>query len=152
MCEKHAQELSLEIKNLVRDLPVITYSDSKCLFNNPVQDLYFGQCTGIGAWKGNDIAVVGTYHRNNAYYLLFAAVKGQTYTNEQTSMSQQLITRNGMRFKFMTYDDEYLRVIQLALIESELNQAVGRARTLREKATVKLVSNYPLRNETRFIW
>ena len=43
----------------------------------------------------------------------------------------------------MTYGDEEMRNLQLFFIESELEQAVGRARLLREDCTVYVFSNYP---------
>lgn len=43
----------------------------------------------------------------------------------------------------MTYADEKMRNLQLFFIESELEQAVGRARLLRENCTVYVFSNYP---------
>lgn len=45
----------------------------------------------------------------------------------------------------MTYEDEFLRDIQFYMIESELEQAVGRARLLRCDCTVNLFSDFPLR-------
>lgn len=44
----------------------------------------------------------------------------------------------------MAYDNEDLRDIQLWLIESELQQAIGRARLLRNNCSVFLFSNYPI--------
>lgn len=56
-----------------------------------------------------------------------------------------IVTYNGYRFRFTTFDDEILRTIQFYIIETDLEQAVGRARLLRCDATVKLFSNFPLR-------
>ena len=42
----------------------------------------------------------------------------------------------------MTYGDEKMRNLQFFFIESELEQAVGRARLLREDCTVYVFSNY----------
>jgi hypothetical protein len=53
---------------------------------------------------------------------------------------------------FNCYDNIELRDIQLGLIESDLIQAVGRARTLRTEAIVELFSNFPLRITNQFIW
>ena len=44
----------------------------------------------------------------------------------------------------MTYDDELLRNIQLWMISSELEQAVGRARLIHHDCTVNVFSNLPL--------
>ena len=48
------------------------------------------------------------------------------------------------------FHEPYL--IQLGLIESDLIQAVGRARTLRTEAIVELYSNFPLRISHQFVW
>ena len=53
---------------------------------------------------------------------------------------------------FNCYDNSELRDIQLGLIESDLIQAVGRARTLRTEAIVELYSNFPLRIVDEFVW
>ena len=55
------------------------------------------------------------------------------------------VTHNGYRFRFATFDDEILRMIQLYIIETDLEQAIGRARLLRCDAIVNLFSNFPLR-------
>ena len=67
-------------------------------------------------------------------------------------MSVQKINYNGFTFKMNCYDHEELRSIQLALIESDLIQAIGRARTLRTNATVEVYSNFPLRISREFIY
>lgn len=56
-----------------------------------------------------------------------------------------VVTHNWYRFYFTTYEDEILRNIQFYMIESELEQAVGRARLLRCGSTVNLFSDFPLR-------
>ena len=69
-----------------------------------------------------------------------------------TTMSFQKIEYNGFRFKFYCYDNEEIRLLQLALIQSDLIQAVGRARTLRMDAMVEVYSNFPLRISDNFIY
>jgi hypothetical protein len=44
-----------------------------------------------------------------------------------------------------TYADEVLQAFQLWMIESQLEQAVGRSRLLRHNCAVNLFSNYPLK-------
>ena len=56
-----------------------------------------------------------------------------------------VVVHNGFRFRFMTYADATLRAIQFYMIESELEQAVGRARLLRCDCTVNLFSDFPLK-------
>ena len=43
------------------------------------------------------------------------------------------------------FADENLRLVQFWMIESELEQAIGRARLLRHDCTVHLFSNFPLK-------
>ena len=64
--------------------------------------------------------------------------------DEDEEMEPQLVTHNGYRFRFTTYKDANLREVQFWMIESELEQAVGRARLLRNECAVHLFSNFPL--------
>jgi hypothetical protein len=114
--------------------------------------MYFGNCEGYDTLKGQNIAVVGTPHRNNVVYFLTAAVLGEKLSPNDMVMSLQKIEYNEFRFKFNCYSHPTLRSIQLSLIESDLIQAVGRARTLRTNAIVKIYSNFPLKMSSRFIY
>ena len=144
---RYADSLSQKVGNL----PVITFKRFRASFKNPVEEMYFGNCAGYDNLKGKDLAVVGTPHRNNVlYHLIAAQINGANTTNH--SMNYQKVEYNGFRFKFNCFDDPTLRSIQLSLIESDLIQAVGRARTLRTNATVQLYSNFPLRATTKFIY
>ena len=98
-----------------------------------------------------DIAVVGTPNRNDIVYLLMVKVLGVSFKTADTTMSYQKIEYSGFEFMFNTYDHEELRNIQLSLIESDLIQAVGRARTLRTNAKVELYSSFPIRISEKFI-
>jgi len=141
----------MEISEQIGNLPVITFLIKKYLFRNPIQELHFGNCSGSDNYKGQDIAVVGTPHHNNFEYYLISAVLGIELTENDKEFGNRLIEYNGFRFKFNCFENEELRKIQLSLIESDLIQAVGRARTLRTNAKVELYSNFPLRITTQFI-
>ena len=67
-------------------------------------------------------------------------------------MGYKEIEYNGFKFMFNCYDNLELRKIQLGLIESDLIQAIGRARTLRTDAKVEVYSSFPLRISDQFIW
>lgn len=139
-----------KISEKVGDKPVLTFKSFRHHFQNPVQEMYFGNCSGYDSLKGQDMAVVGTPHRNNIEYFLTASILGIDYRSTDTTMSHQKIEYNGFRFKFNCFDNEELRNIQLSLIESDLIQAVGRARTLRTSAQVDLYSNFPLKISDEF--
>jgi hypothetical protein len=150
-CSRHGLTRYVEtISKEVGELPVITFNSFGKHFKNPVNDMYFGNCSGYDSLKGIDIAVVGTPHRNNIQYLLTAKVLGIDFRTTDTTMSHQKIEYNGFRFKFNCFDNEELREIQLSLIESDLIQAVGRARTLRTSAHVDLYTSFPLRMSDEF--
>jgi hypothetical protein len=83
---------------------------------------------------------------------LLAKVLGINFKTSDTTMGFKEIEYNGFRFMFNCYDSSELRDIQLGLIESDLIQAIGRARTLRTEATVELYSNFPLRITHQFVW
>ena len=96
---------------------------------------------GFDYLKGKDIAVAGTFHVREFVYKLLAFQLG---FNIYHNLHYQEVTYGGYKFWFTTYADEKLRNIQFWIIESELEQAVGRARLLREDCTVSLFANFPL--------
>lgn len=138
------------ISDMVDFTPVLTFQSFQDKFKNPIKEMYFGNCSGYDSYKGKDIAVVGTPHRNNIQYFLTAKILGVDFQMTDATMSHQKIEYNGFRFKFNCFDNEVLRNIQLSFIESDLIQAVGRARTLRTNAKVDVYSNFPLRIATEF--
>ncbi|MBH8563746.1 hypothetical protein I8748_16370 [Nostoc sp. CENA67] len=139
--DKHIHNVTSEVGSL----PVITFNQYKHLFDNAVEDMHFGKTTGFNNLKGQDIAVVGTPHANPKTIILYAVALGMPVeSNAFEAIRQQCVEHNGFRFWFNAYDNDYLRNIQFHFIESELKQAVGRARVNAEPAFVKLYSNYPL--------
>lgn len=141
-----------QISEAVGDKKVITFKSFSNHFINATKDIYFGNCSGYDSLAGKDIVVVGTPHRNNVEYLLLAVALGINFKTTDTIMGFKEITYNGFKFMFNCYDNEELREIQLGLIEADLIQAVGRARTLRTEAKVELYSNFPLRISDEFNW
>jgi hypothetical protein len=141
-----------KISEEVGDSTVITFKAYVNSFTNSQKEIYFGNCSGYDFLSNQNLTVVGTPHLNNIKYFLFAQILGINYTNEDTEMKYQWIEHNGFRFKFNTFFHEGLRNIHLSLIQSEIVQAVGRARTLRYDCTVSLYSNFPLKQSSEFIY
>ena len=119
----------------IGDIPVITF---KMLA--PDSGIHFGKTEGFNIYRGKDIAVIGTPHNSPVLYKLVGAMLGYDTSG---SLHRYRVERNGYSFPMMTYADEKMRNLQLFFIESELEQAVGRARLLRENCTVYVFSNYP---------
>ncbi len=114
-----------------------------------VEDIYFYNCTGRDKLKGKNISVVGTPHRHPIEIALYAKVLNLPVNDDdfdKKNFHQQTVEHNGFRFWFNTYNNLHLRNLQFHFIESELIQAVGRARVNTELCTVNLYSNLPLKN------
>jgi hypothetical protein len=105
--------------------------------------LWFGNTEGCNFMEGEDILVIGTPYHAEFLYKLVAFTLGLSF-DRNAEMSEQMVTHNGHRFWFNTYNDAALRDVHFWMIESELEQAVGRARLLRHPCTVHLFSNFPL--------
>ena len=147
------ESLRLSIDKIDRiintELPSITFKEFVNKIENGVKEMYFGNVSGYDLLKGKDINVVGTPHLHNSVYLLIANSIGMKLKPSDLIMEYMPIEWNGFKFKFNCYINEALRDIQLSMIESQLIQAVGRARALREKCNVYVYSNLPLRVSTQ---
>lgn len=69
------------------------------------------------------------------------------YLNYDTSkkMFRQRVENSSYSFILMTFKDIEMRNLQMFFLESELEQAVGRARLLRYGCNVWVFSNFPLK-------
>lgn len=108
-----------------------------------IGELHFGNTEGSNVLEGEDILVIGTPYHAEFLYKLVAFAMGMDF-DEDEEMELQIAEHNGYRFPFNTYQNEDLRAVQFWMLESELEQAVGRARLLRNECTVHLFSNFPL--------
>ncbi|MDR1701122.1 MAG: hypothetical protein LBR68_08010, partial [Lachnoclostridium sp.] len=106
--------------------------------------LHFGNTEGSNSMAGENIDVIGTPYEAEFLYKLAAYTLGLNF-DMNAEMKPQIVNHNGFTFRFTTYEDEALRDMQFWMIESELEQAVGRARLLRYDCKVNLFSNFPLR-------
>lgn len=112
----------------------------KCLNENVA--IHFGKTEGFDEYKGRDLVVLGTPHCTESLYKMVGS-----YLNYDTSrrLSRQRVENSNYSFVLMTFKDIDMRNLQMFLLESELEQAVGRARLLRYDCTVWVFSNFPLK-------
>jgi len=108
--------------------------------------IYFGNAIGYDNLKGKNINVVGTPYHVDFLYKLLPFTLGLDVKGD-AKMKPCLVTHNDYRFNFTTYGEEHeiLRKFHFWMIESDLEQAVGRARLLRYGCTVNLFSNFPVK-------
>lgn len=118
---------------------IITFEKYKDVVNNC--PLHFGNTEGLDFLKGQNIVVVGTPHANEKVYKLIACHIGAP-TEEK--MQFQEVVDEEHKYWLNTYENKILRNLQLYFLKSDLIQAVGRARLLRNDCTVKLYSSIPL--------
>ncbi|OJX33377.1 MAG: hypothetical protein BGO86_04575 [Chryseobacterium sp. 36-9] len=134
----------------LQDKKVITFMKFKDTFENPVNDIHFGNCSGYDTLNGQDLAIVGTPHGNVIQYYLIGRLLNIDFEITDSMMNNQIVEYNGFEFTFYCFHNPELRMIQFYIIESNLIQAVGRGRTLRNDNTVELYSNFPLYITTEF--
>jgi hypothetical protein len=145
-----------DLLDKIGNKPVITFMSNTQILNqeyikeNGELGIYFGNTRGYNNLKGKDIMVIGTPHINPIVYLFHAEFLGIDTNTIDKKMEYQTIQWKGMQFKFQTFKNPDLRNIQLYLIEGELIQAIGRARTIRTDAQVQVFSNFPLLMTDKF--
>ena len=103
---------------------------------------YYGNTEGLNIYKGKDTAVIGTPHNIPFIYKLIGVYLG--YKADEV-LCRRIVEHNGYRFNFTTFGDEQMRMLQFYLIESTIEQTIGRARLLRFDCTVHLFLNFPVR-------
>lgn len=144
---------ALEVaKEIVKDMNVITYAKYKAKLKemgfNVIDDCHFGATSGIDKYKGQDLAVIGTPNMNPSHYIMVAKLLNLKVTALDQStegIKYTLVERNGYEFFYNTYSENtMLQEIQFTFVESELLQAIGRARALRNKCTVHVFTNLPI--------
>ncbi len=137
--------------SMARRNPVITHLKFKSHFPT-AEEAHFGYLSGIDKYRGKDLFVVGTPHKNPSVYYLYARVLGIDYDIKDTKMNFQEVEYDGFVFYFNTFKNNYrLQQLQMSMIQAELLQAVGRARVLREDCTVTMLGRMPIQGaETRY--
>lgn len=124
------------------DWEIITFK--KYAEGTNYEGLYYGNQAGCDKLKGKNLVIIGTSYTVDDRYKLVAHYLGvDANRREDFRPHRQRIEYNGYSFQHTTYKNELLREIQAYSISSELEQAVGRARLLREECTVLLFSSFP---------
>lgn len=124
------------IKKITGEVDTISFK----MFDDNSQ-IHFGKTEGFDEYKGKDIAVVGTPHILSSFYKLIGEAMG--YSQDGEVLCKRRIERNGYSFVIMTFGNSDMQNLQLFFIESELEQAIGRARVLRCDCKVYVFSNFP---------
>lgn len=127
------------LKNRIGDDVVITFKAFEDLFHTKY---HYGAVEGLNCLEGKNISVIGLPNVDELVYKLYGMAAGVNV--EQYNMRSMRMEYNGYDFHINSFDNEKLQIIQLWILESLLEQAVGRARLLRYDCTVKVFARFPI--------
>jgi hypothetical protein len=127
-------------------LPTITSLSLKSLFPNSVKDMHFGNILGYDTLRGKKMNIIGTPSKPSWYYIIILLTLNPNIYISNFNFSKRIIKYNGFEFQFVTFEDPTLQQFHLNDINSELIQAVGRARLIWEDVTVFTYASLPLKD------
>lgn len=146
--DKYSSYIQNKLKDKkIEDCYFISFKGSKALweekgFNVAAVDgkeIHLMNCAGLDCWKGKNIIVCGKFDKPDEYYYDLWSDIGD---GEMPKKQNQRIFYNGIWQTLYLWDKEELRNEQLQYMEYATQQAIGRARALREDAEVHLFSNF----------
>lgn len=132
----HKKKLLIE---LCRNNEVITFKFIEKEFHTRY---HFGNVEGMNQLRGKNLSVVGLPNLDETVYCLYGIRAGAEIS--KAAMYPQRVIYRDKSFYLNTYKNEVLQMIQTWLISSQLEQAVGRARLLREDCTVTVFAGFPV--------
>lgn len=127
------------LKERIGDDAVITFKAFEKMFDTKY---HYGAVEGLNCLEGENISVIGLPNVDEVVYKLYGMAAG--VNAELYDMRPMRIEYNGYDFQINTFENEKLQMIQLWMLESLLEQAVGRARLLRYNCTVKVFARFPI--------
>ncbi len=127
---KHPDDCYITFKNHISDIHA-----------EESHKLYYGKAVGTNSFTGRNITIIGTPHKPAYAYILFAEKLG---IRHKDSLSMRRIQANGFEFGIMTFKYKSLQNIQKYMLNTELEQAVGRARLVHNDCTVTVYSAFPV--------
>lgn len=143
-----------KVKDLIEesgmlDMSVITFKDvirdNPSWFNNiELYDNYYA-IQGNNKMAGKDLRLIGKPTRNEGYYMFLASMIYRKNYNDKIFMHNQIVSYEGYLFYMFTYDDEYLKKIQLWDTTSQQEQSVGRPRPIENEVNIELYSCVPVK-------
>jgi len=101
---------------------------------------HYGAIDGLNCLEGKNISVIGLPNVADMVYILYGMAAGMQA--EAYPMQSMRTSYNGYNFRIKTFQSDILRKIHLWMLESHLEQAVGRARLLRYSCTVKVFARF----------
>ena len=139
LTNKDSSKLLKFVHSIVGDDEVITFKCSEEEFGTAY---HYGNIEGLNCLKGKNISVIGLPNSHENVYKLYGML--MEVDPYKQKMRNTKVVYNGCEFYLNTFSDIKLRKVQLWMISSALEQAIGRARLLREDCTVKVFARFPV--------
>lgn len=140
-CLDKNSKLIENIKRYTKNNTIITFKK----FQDKFKTYYhFGNTIGVNNLTDENLTIVGIPNNHNIVYTLYGLAFTEDMNIINQNMCKQNIQFNGYEFYMNTYKNTILRDIQLWIINSNLEQAIGRARLLRNDCTVKVFARFPV--------
>ncbi len=143
---KNPERMSSLFKSTV-DNVVITFKSIEKEFNTKY---HFGNVEGLNLLSGKNLAVIGLPNKPDFVYLLYGMRAGLEF-NKTPNMYVHRVENGSYTFSLNTFKDETLQKIQMWMLSSQLEQAVGRARLLRNDCIVSVYAGFPV-EQAEFHW
>lgn len=144
--EKNPERMSSLFKSTIDDV-VITFKDIEKEFNTKY---HFGNVEGLNLLSGKNLAVIGLPNKPDFVYLLYGMRAGLEF-GKAPNMYVHRVENGSYTFSLNTFKDGILQKIQMWMLSSQLEQAVGRARLLRNNCTVSVYAGFPV-EQAEFHW
>ena len=104
---------------------------------------HFGNVEGLNILGGKNLSVIGLPNKPDYVYCLYGMRAGMII-DKYPNMYVQRVEWNGYNFSLNTFKDKTLQTIQMWILSSQLEQAAGRARLLRNDCTVTVYAGFPV--------
>ncbi|MBR2284695.1 MAG: DEAD/DEAH box helicase family protein [Ruminococcus sp.] len=137
--EKHPEKVSALYQTAKEDT-VITFKGIEQEFHT---NYHFGNVEGLNLLSGKNLSVIGLPNKPDFVYCLYGMRAGLEL-KKSPNMYVHRIEQGGYSFSLNTFQDSTLQRIQTWMLSSQLEQAVGRARLLRNDCMVTVYAGFPV--------
>ena len=137
--DKYPEKVS-SLFQMTKEDVVITFKNIEHEFNT---HYHYGNVEGLNLLGGKNLAVIGLPNKPDFVYCLYGMRAGIS-VDKSTNMYVHRIENGGYSFSLNTFKNKTLQKIQIWMLSSQLEQAVGRARLLRNNCTVTVYAGFPV--------
>jgi hypothetical protein len=137
-------DLNFKLPIIPDDFKVITYKEHKDLFGKDTNcELHFGNLEGIDSVNGANLVIIGTPVPPPYITFLYAKMLGFDLCLEGMKKVSRNVVIDEFVFRMFTFSSDDLAQIEVRLARMQIEQAIGRARSIRSDCRVILYSNIP---------